>query len=117
MKKRSGNKATVHRGMADAAAFVCVEQFRGLVQASRERSKHTARRALPIYDKTLVAWVSLDNIQQRGVGILSLVNIPVPQFDGIVFSEFALLNGCLAADIGTGRRRTSLPIPRDRSAG
>ena len=89
VKKQSGNKVTVHRGMADAAAFVCVEQFRGLVQASRERSKHTAQRVLPIYDKTLVAWVSLDNVQQRGVGILSLVNIPVPQFDGIVFGEFA----------------------------
>lgn len=41
----------------------------------------------PILDKTLVAWVSLDNLEQQGVGVLSIVNMP--EWDGIVFGELA----------------------------
>ena len=86
-KHQSGNEVTVHRGTADAVAFVRFEQLPGLAQEARARCSHAPRRALPIYDKTLVAWVSLDNLQQQGVGILSLVN--TPEFDGIVFGELA----------------------------
>lgn len=41
----------------------------------------------PILDKTFVAWVSLDNLEQQGVGVLSVVNMP--EWDGIVFGELA----------------------------
>ena len=39
----------------------------------------------PLLDKTLVAWVSLANLDQRGVGLFSVVNLP--RYDGIVFGE------------------------------
>ena len=63
------------------------------------------------HHKTLVAWVSLANIEQRGVGVLSLVNMPVPQFDGIVFGELAPANGWPAAKASSTDRKNQSACP------
>jgi hypothetical protein len=58
--------------------------------ASRVARQHDnqicqSSRLWPLFDKTLVAWVSLDTLEQSGVGVVSIVGMP--EWDGIVFGE------------------------------
>ena len=46
---------------------------------------HTPPLRWPLLDKTLVAWVSLANLDQRGVGVFSIDDMS--KYDGIVFGE------------------------------
>ena len=41
----------------------------------------------PILEKTLIAWVSPETLNQSGGSVLTLNNLAVDQFDGIIFAE------------------------------
>lgn len=59
-----------------------------LIKIAQQRGSKTTRQRLlewPVLHKTLVAWVSLDDLDQKGVGIMSLLNMP--EWDGIVYGE------------------------------
>ena len=47
----------------------------------------TARRQSDLKAKTLEAWVQLDNIGQRGGGVVSVQNLDAGQFDAIIIGE------------------------------
>ena len=47
----------------------------------------TASLAKPLAEKTLAAWVQLDNLTQRGGGVISIQTPGGPIFDAIVFGE------------------------------
>jgi hypothetical protein len=47
----------------------------------------TTRRKSELKAKTLEAWVQLDNLGQRGGGVISVQNVDANQFDAIVFGE------------------------------
>ena len=47
----------------------------------------TASLAKPLAEKTLAAWVQLDNLTQRGGGVISVQTTGGPIFDAIVFGE------------------------------
>ncbi len=44
-------------------------------------------RTEPVRDKTLVAWVELDDLEQRGGSVLTLEHPDANQFDALVFGE------------------------------
>ena len=52
-----------------------------------------------ILDKTLVAWTTLENLGQRGGGVLSIEN-PRNEFDGIVFGEAVPFRWTIGSDWG-----------------
>ncbi len=54
-----------------------------MVKAGPTRRANTK----PIDDKTLVAWVRLDDLDQRGGSVLTIEHPDARQFDGIVFGE------------------------------
>ncbi len=84
---QDGNAVTVRRTTSDPASFVRSEQMANRLKVQRSSHVRSPRALWPILDKTLVAWVSLDNLEQQGVGVVSIVQMP--EFDGIVFGEIA----------------------------
>lgn len=46
-------------------------------------------KTAPLRDKTLVAWVRLADLDQRGGSVLTVEHTDVQQFDGIIFAENA----------------------------
>ena len=73
------------RVVLHADTFVRSER---LIKIAQQRGNKTTRQRLlewPVLHKTLVAWVSLDDLDQKGVGIMSLLNMP--EWDGIVYGE------------------------------
>jgi beta-fructofuranosidase len=84
-KRPGGDGAKVQRKTGDPARFVRSEQLHKLIHERQGNAVRRPSRVLPLYDRTLVAWVSLDSLEQQGGGVLSLVEMP--EFDGIVFGE------------------------------
>lgn len=69
-------------------------QWHGRTEFGRQLPAHEAPLLnWPIRNKTLVAWVYLDNARQQGAGVLSLVmpehKSRLAEFDAIVFGELA----------------------------
>jgi hypothetical protein len=58
-----------------------------LVVDGRDAFVSTAPLAQPVAEKTLEAWVQLDNLDQRGGGVISLETLDGNVFDAIVFGE------------------------------
>jgi len=67
--------------------FVRSEQLKKITQQRQNRTVRYRTLEWPILHKTLVAWVSLDTLDQGGVGIMSLLDMP--EWDGIVYDELA----------------------------
>lgn len=58
-----------------------------LVLDGKSAYAETARIPVAIEEKTLEAWVQLDNLTQRGGGVISLQTLDGKTFDAIVFGE------------------------------
>ena len=71
----------------EAAAFVHSQQVGDFPEKRQNPAVQQRTLKWPILHKTLVAWFSLDNLDQRGVGVVSMVDMP--EFDAVVFGEFA----------------------------
>jgi hypothetical protein len=58
-----------------------------LILDGKDDFVETAKSRVELTEKTLEAWVQLDNLDQRGGGVISLQNVDGGQFDAIVFNE------------------------------
>ena len=59
----------------------------GLVLDGKKAFARTRPIGRPLREKTLEAWVRLDNVEQRGGGVMTVQSIDGANFDAIVFGE------------------------------
>lgn len=85
--RQANGEASIQPAKVDPRGFVRSEQIEDLVSDQRAANTRQASRLWPLIDKTLVAWVSLDNLEQSGVGVVSIETMP--EWDGIVFGELS----------------------------
>ncbi len=65
--------------------FIRSEQLAEIVQQRQSKTVRYRTLEWPVLHKTLVVWVSLDQLDQKGVGVMSLLDMP--EWDGIVYDE------------------------------
>ena len=94
--KATESVEVTHQGPSDVvlrrtavapATFVRAEQMRDRIDDLKVESKKNIAKPWPLLDKTFVAWLSLNNLDQAGVGIISIE--VMPEWDGIVFGELS----------------------------
>ena len=73
-----------------------------------------ARKPKPIRDKTLVAWVYLANLTQRGGSALTLEN-PGGVFDAIVFGELARGKWMVGSNVFSRTQRQQSRYPAEKA--
>ena len=85
VERQGTDSISINAGKGGEAKFVRSSEMAKIISGKSAAKVGTPPLLWPIMDKTIVAWVSLDNLDQRSVGVFSIVDMP--EFDGIVFNE------------------------------